>query len=304
MGKSRIAVGLGCVWLAIACGTSSPSSNAKDSTVCQPGQTQACFGPGQCAGAQTCDDSGAKWGTCDCGTGGSSAQGGSASTGGQPATGGTTSVAPNTTGGSATGGATSAGGASTCTDTGPLLGTEYTHATYGHGYVWGELSSSDYWIKFDSGLQYDGLTGYGWYVLDGSYPQDESITRCAAATVANITGWKLASITQIRTLAAGCASTVTGGDCPVSDSCLTYSCGSSCGSCVGGTSGSGPHSCTYCRTNVWPCVNAHTTSNCPDCAARGYPTEWTYGPSNGDISLYDPTNRISGLCVVTSVPNM
>lgn len=34
---------------------------------CTPGATQACLGPGQCAGAQICASSGSAWGPCDCG---------------------------------------------------------------------------------------------------------------------------------------------------------------------------------------------------------------------------------------------
>jgi hypothetical protein len=36
-------------------------------TVCVPGVTQACLGPGACSGAQACLESGAGFGACDCG---------------------------------------------------------------------------------------------------------------------------------------------------------------------------------------------------------------------------------------------
>lgn len=36
--------------------------------VCIPGTTQACLGPGACSGAQSCLDSGAGFGPCDCGS--------------------------------------------------------------------------------------------------------------------------------------------------------------------------------------------------------------------------------------------
>ena len=37
---------------------------------CFPGSTQACLGPGACAGAQVCAADGARFGACDCGPGG------------------------------------------------------------------------------------------------------------------------------------------------------------------------------------------------------------------------------------------
>ena len=36
---------------------------------CFPGSTQACLGPGACAGAQVCAADGARFGACDCGPG-------------------------------------------------------------------------------------------------------------------------------------------------------------------------------------------------------------------------------------------
>lgn len=60
--------------------------------VCTPGETRACLGPGQCAGAQFCTESGAGFSACDCGTtgggGGSDAGAGGGGAGGGSATGG------------------------------------------------------------------------------------------------------------------------------------------------------------------------------------------------------------------------
>jgi len=51
------------VW---ACGGTSESSTG---SVCTPGSTQICSGPGACTGAQICNDDGSAWGACDCGDG-------------------------------------------------------------------------------------------------------------------------------------------------------------------------------------------------------------------------------------------
>ncbi|MDP1822775.1 MAG: hypothetical protein Q8L48_06025 [Archangium sp.] len=46
--------------------------------VCTPGDTRACLGPGQCAGAQFCNETGSGFSACDCGgTGGGSGDAGS-----------------------------------------------------------------------------------------------------------------------------------------------------------------------------------------------------------------------------------
>jgi len=81
--------------LVISCG-----GGASDSaSLCAPGATQICIGPGACQGAQVCSKDGAGWGICDCGSSnsvdGSNSQGGSASVSTSATTGGS-----NTAGGS------------------------------------------------------------------------------------------------------------------------------------------------------------------------------------------------------------
>lgn len=72
-------------------GTSSAGMGGSVLAVCAPGSTQACLGPGQCAGAQRCSAVGDAWGECDCGAG-ASGNGGTdpAGKGGQGAAGGAT----------------------------------------------------------------------------------------------------------------------------------------------------------------------------------------------------------------------
>ena len=245
----------------------------------------------------------------------------SSNTKGVAAAGGTSDAGTTATGGAATGGAaaggaatggtitgggasTSTGGATTCS-TSLAVGKDYTHPVYGHGYLFGDAASTDYWIVFDTGLHYDRRTGYGWHMTEGSYSQSDAIAKCASLTVANFNTWKLATVSQLRSLADGCAPSVPGGTCEVQDNCLTHSCGfnANCGSCPGGTFGWGPASCEYCRVNVQLCSYSHTLSNCPDCAAYGLETEWTYMPVNGDFDVIDPSVSITSQCVVTSVPN-
>lgn len=87
---------------------------------CTPGSTQACVGPGACAGGQACL-AGSGWGPCDCGVGGSGGTGGTAAggagggrggDGGVAGTGGAGGAASGGAGGSSgAGGATGGGGA-------------------------------------------------------------------------------------------------------------------------------------------------------------------------------------------------
>lgn len=68
-----------------------PAGLGGAATICTPGETQACVGPGACSGAQVCNADGMGWGACDCGTGTGGAAPGA---GGTPGTGGVGGVAP------------------------------------------------------------------------------------------------------------------------------------------------------------------------------------------------------------------
>jgi hypothetical protein len=66
----------------------SVSAGTGGGSVCAPGTTQACLGPGQCAGAQRCAATGDSWETCDCGAPSSGGAGGSGGAGASGGTGG------------------------------------------------------------------------------------------------------------------------------------------------------------------------------------------------------------------------
>jgi hypothetical protein len=80
------------------------------STVCVPGATQVCLGPGACQGAQTCRDDGSGYEPCNCGSagiGGFAGDGGTSGAGGDAGSGGNDTAG---SGGSEAGGAGTAGG--------------------------------------------------------------------------------------------------------------------------------------------------------------------------------------------------
>jgi hypothetical protein len=96
----------------------------------------------------------------------------------------------------------------------------------------------------------DSTTGLMWQngenVGKGYYDWTDAANYCDALTWAGLSGWQLPSIDQLRTLIRGCAATVTGGGCTVSDasSCLDLSCDNSvCIGCAadGGPGGSGAY---------------------------------------------------------------
>jgi hypothetical protein len=72
---------------------------------CTPGQTQLCFGPGSCHGAQICASDGKSFGTCDCGSSGSA---GSSASGGT--SGGSSGSAGSSASGGTSGGSSGSGG--------------------------------------------------------------------------------------------------------------------------------------------------------------------------------------------------
>ncbi len=63
-------------------------------------------------------------------------------------------------------------------------------------------------------------------------------TYCANLDLGGHTDWRLPSIDELRTLIAGCPSTMTGGSCPIHDSCTSSACIT--GDCSGCPAGAGP----------------------------------------------------------------
>lgn len=60
----RTTLGLALVgMLCMGCG-----KDGNPASACEPGATQACWGPGACKGGQSCLEDGSGWGACDCGT--------------------------------------------------------------------------------------------------------------------------------------------------------------------------------------------------------------------------------------------
>lgn len=92
----------------------------------------------------------------------------------------------------------------------------------------------------EPGTWFDPSSGLTWQnpPYSGTKVWDDAKSYCASLSLAG-RGWRLPTISELRSLIRGCAATQTGGSCRVMDSCLSWS---TCrdASCVGCTSNQGP----------------------------------------------------------------
>jgi hypothetical protein len=98
-------------------------------------------------------------------------------------------------------------------------------------------------------------------------------------------GWRLPTISELRTLIRGCAGTQTGGACGVTDSCLSYS---SCWSdpCNGCDPGAGPDDGNYGPAQLTGNGNWYWSSSA---VADGDSHAWDVNFDGGDVYGY-PTD--------------
>jgi hypothetical protein len=170
---------------------------------------------------------------------------------------------------------------------------------------WTDLGDGAGWIHHGAygGFSVDVATGLGWVrrTSSGAMTQAEAAAFCDTFSIVGLSDWRLPTIDEARSLAAGCPETAPGGSCQVSDpSCLSSSCGigSDCDSCIayGGPATSGD----YCRPEVDVCRTMHTTSLCADCTTPG---GWRYSPLNANFYSGSVDGKLYPVCVMPNVPN-
>ncbi|MET0591508.1 MAG: hypothetical protein ABW133_02340 [Polyangiaceae bacterium] len=187
--------------------------------------------------------------------------------------------------------------APSCNDSNPATFDFYS-PIYGCGHKYdANPGDGDAWIVYDAGFHVDVATGLGWVIIAGSRSAADSTIECAAHTVAGLSDWRIPTITDARTLAGGCAPTMSNGTCPLADpGCLTTDCGFQSPACNSCTGSQGPNQGSYCKVDVKICTHFHTSSRCSDCDdAGGY--SWMYGPVNGNFFPLPSGQGIPTLCV-------
>jgi hypothetical protein len=197
-------------------------------------------------------------------------------------------------------------GAPQCDD-----GDAATRDFYQPPYGCGHLRDSDpkdglSWIVFDLGFSVDPKTGYGWIDLSkniGSSTLADAQGQCESFSIGGLGNWRVPTIDEARTLAAGCPATASGGTCPIHDaSCLTQQCGygkdAECESCKAGDGPGADHA--YCNPDSILCAFFHTSSLCSDCISSDM-QDWEYGPSNGNFVPGNVGDEIAAVCVTQGV---
>lgn len=160
-------------------------------------------------------------------------------------------------------------------------------------------------VRFDNGIELDRTTGLAWAPVQmvSSAHGDEAERYCDELSLAGVDTFTLPTVDQLRTLAAGCADSATGGSCKLAaESCVDYSCGIEPDSCSACEVGKGPHaSGGFCRPELADCVNTWSQNSCDDKGAtEGCPTHrrWYYDGLVGSFALSQAGSPIHGRCVV------
>ena len=186
--------------------------------------------------------------------------------------------------------------APSCND-GSAATFDFYSPLYGCGHVFdANPGDDDAWITYDAGFHVDVATGLGWVFPSGGRSAAASATLCDGLGVLTLTDWRMPTIDEARSLAAGCAPTAPGGSCPIDDpGCLAQSCGTGSPACDSCTASGGPNAGQYCKVDA-VCTFFHTSSVCSDCNDAGA-NDWIYIPINGNFYAMASVAAIPTACV-------
>jgi hypothetical protein len=146
------------------------------------------------------------------------------------------------------------------------------------------------------GVFTDNSTGLTWQnpLFVEQRPWLDAVSSCDALELADFNDWRLPTIGELRSLAHGCESTVTGGACGVTDDCVEDSCFSpACNGCteLGGPS---PEGCYRLPNLTGNCMTSWTSSEPPEMPERA----WTVGFAGCHILTYPKAQtNINTRCV-------
>lgn len=146
------------------------------------------------------------------------------------------------------------------------------------------------------GVLTDSVTGLMWqdplFVERRSWFDAQAA--CEALVLAGYDDWRLPTISELRSLARGCAATVAGGACGVTDDCQENACfAPSCNGCAeyGGPS---PDGCYRPADFTGDCMTTWTSSVPPDLPERA----WTVGFAGCHVLTYPKSEaKINTRCV-------
>ncbi len=152
--------------------------------------------------------------------------------------------------------------------------------------------ASALWTDATSGLTWQngatvGAVAYDWQAAAGY---------CAGLNWGGLTGWRLPTISELRSLIRGCAGTITGGSCGVTDDCLSsqacwnalcYGCSESGGSGSGGA---------YWPPEISGEAGAHAYWSSSSLADYGY-LAWSVDFSAAGVDAVGVVSDLGARCV-------
>lgn len=143
------------------------------------------------------------------------------------------------------------------------------------------------WADSSSGLTWQNPATYD------EFTYDKATEYCNGLSWTGYDGWRLPTISELRSLIRGCLDTQTGGACGVTDSCLEQSCeGQGCSGC-GYLQGPGEGACYWDAALRGPCALYWSSSSYTDDTAY----TWVVFYSLGLVNYYGKTKTSNVRCV-------
>jgi hypothetical protein len=130
---------------------------------------------------------------------------------------------------------------------------------------------------FDNGLEVDRLNKRAWTPVVEVVDDDALRDICTPLALGGLTGYSLPQMTDVRTLAAGCAATVPGGSCQVDEDMVFLAEGANCTCPAGGV---GPNNGKFCRPEVPDCETIWAWTHTFE---TGWYQHWFYDVTTGSI---------------------
>lgn len=148
---------------------------------------------------------------------------------------------------------------------------------------------ADHWYRFDNGLEVDTRYGRAWSPVENVANAAALQTKCAGLVLGTLENFEAPEIEDVRTLAAGCASTLPStqpvGGCRVQSGDALAFLGIDCDDC----SGTGPNDGRFCRAEVSSCETLWTLTTCTDCSAS---SRWFYDAQTGNVVANTPSQAV------------